>query len=545
MSNTAFETANLCHPLHPISQTILCQHTVLSSHNVGSLFIPFLQDRGSHTMPFGDEVNGLLKRPLWVPDSATLACESCGGKFSATNRRHHCRVCGCVFCRKCCVNKVHIPSLGYTSPQLVCAICLRSAPSVVGMTVQVCPDIAVVRRLCTSSPSLPPWEPRKAAFCGCIGKIDKQDPRDGSVKVCFPNGPFSWYPPSCLAIATAPLSQPSEVETRYVITCPSKPYLEGAYSRLSEKVNKVSVWAMTGCRLYSNSLGNWAVTVSPEGMEKEQGVVRSRQLHSGKLHPYSMSLWETYKEGRWTLLSDFAVYKANVPTPSVPCVNSALRYVQPLPNSAASMVPNPSSVPSSASPSPTPSTTLAPTASEEAAAQHVDPVPAEPPRAVYPMSSAATHAASDSEGDEDEVSELQAGNDAAAAAPQQQQQQQQPPQQEAKQAAPLPPSPAPVAAGGGGVAPPVPTEPKEGEVAPPPAEVCSTLADRKLHVAPHLQKRSPVPNDTARHPAVHAQVSSPSNDRKVWSCMHTRTLVQKNVRTRVPHTGRSAGSCAQ
>ena len=43
-------------------------------------------------------------RRHWIPDSEVSKCEKCYEVFSFIRRRHHCRLCGHVFCKKCCVN---------------------------------------------------------------------------------------------------------------------------------------------------------------------------------------------------------------------------------------------------------------------------------------------------------------------------------------------------------------------------------------------------------------------------------------------------------
>ena len=41
-------------------------------------------------------------RIFWVPDEHSQNCYNCGSKFfSLLNRRHHCRVCGNIFCKSC------------------------------------------------------------------------------------------------------------------------------------------------------------------------------------------------------------------------------------------------------------------------------------------------------------------------------------------------------------------------------------------------------------------------------------------------------------
>jgi len=40
-------------------------------------------------------------RQHWMPDSNSLDCYDCGKAFTTFRRRHHCRVCGQIFCWKC------------------------------------------------------------------------------------------------------------------------------------------------------------------------------------------------------------------------------------------------------------------------------------------------------------------------------------------------------------------------------------------------------------------------------------------------------------
>ena len=43
-----------------------------------------------------------ISKNLWVPDSAAKSCFYCNNNFTAFRRRHHCRICGAVFCSNCC-----------------------------------------------------------------------------------------------------------------------------------------------------------------------------------------------------------------------------------------------------------------------------------------------------------------------------------------------------------------------------------------------------------------------------------------------------------
>ena len=45
-------------------------------------------------------------RRFWMPDSAVRSCHACDVAFSFFLRRHHCRLCGQIFCWKCSTCKV-------------------------------------------------------------------------------------------------------------------------------------------------------------------------------------------------------------------------------------------------------------------------------------------------------------------------------------------------------------------------------------------------------------------------------------------------------
>ena len=46
----------------------------------------------------------------WIPDNSATRCFQCGESFSFINRRHHCRVCGRIFCGSCSSHSVKIPT---------------------------------------------------------------------------------------------------------------------------------------------------------------------------------------------------------------------------------------------------------------------------------------------------------------------------------------------------------------------------------------------------------------------------------------------------
>ncbi|KAJ4848118.1 hypothetical protein Tsubulata_026169 [Turnera subulata] len=51
-----------------------------------------------------------VSRDFWMPDQSCRVCYDCDSQFTVFNRRHHCRLCGRVFCAKCTANSVPAPS---------------------------------------------------------------------------------------------------------------------------------------------------------------------------------------------------------------------------------------------------------------------------------------------------------------------------------------------------------------------------------------------------------------------------------------------------
>ncbi|CAK7356447.1 unnamed protein product [Dovyalis caffra] len=72
-----------------------------------------------------------VSRDFWMPDQSCRVCYECDSQFTIINRRHHCRLCGRVFCAKCTANSVPVPSSDpRTAPEdwekiRVCNYCFR------------------------------------------------------------------------------------------------------------------------------------------------------------------------------------------------------------------------------------------------------------------------------------------------------------------------------------------------------------------------------------------------------------------------------------
>ncbi|KAJ2943563.1 hypothetical protein O0L34_g16672 [Tuta absoluta] len=59
----------------------------------------------------------------WMPDDISRECYECATRFSALRRRHHCRVCGQIFCSRCCSQRVPGQIFGCAGGLRVCNYC--------------------------------------------------------------------------------------------------------------------------------------------------------------------------------------------------------------------------------------------------------------------------------------------------------------------------------------------------------------------------------------------------------------------------------------
>ncbi|XP_058804589.1 1-phosphatidylinositol 3-phosphate 5-kinase isoform X2 [Phymastichus coffea] len=64
-------------------------------------------------------------RSYWMPDSVSKQCYECGERFTTFRRRHHCRVCGQIFCAKCCCDEIPGKIMGCTGDLRVCTYCCK------------------------------------------------------------------------------------------------------------------------------------------------------------------------------------------------------------------------------------------------------------------------------------------------------------------------------------------------------------------------------------------------------------------------------------
>ncbi|GIL70860.1 hypothetical protein Vretifemale_1543 [Volvox reticuliferus] len=67
-----------------------------------------------------------VSKDYWIDDSKCKACYECESAFSQWNRRHHCRICGRVFCGNCTRNSIPPPRESADQQWLrVCNYCYR------------------------------------------------------------------------------------------------------------------------------------------------------------------------------------------------------------------------------------------------------------------------------------------------------------------------------------------------------------------------------------------------------------------------------------
>lgn len=69
---------------------------------------------------------GKTRADHWVKDDSTEQCRSCHIKFSFSERKHHCRDCGGLFCNQCTKYEIDIPKLNINKPVRVCQQCFSN-----------------------------------------------------------------------------------------------------------------------------------------------------------------------------------------------------------------------------------------------------------------------------------------------------------------------------------------------------------------------------------------------------------------------------------
>ncbi|XP_052741792.1 putative 1-phosphatidylinositol 3-phosphate 5-kinase [Bicyclus anynana] len=80
----------------------------------------------------------------WMPDDISRECYECAARFSALRRKHHCRVCGQIFCSRCCSQRVPGQIFGCAGGLRVCTYCCNVVLTYLrenDMTGDISPDL--------------------------------------------------------------------------------------------------------------------------------------------------------------------------------------------------------------------------------------------------------------------------------------------------------------------------------------------------------------------------------------------------------------------
>eukprot|EP01103_Thecamoeba_quadrilineata_P014312 TRINITY_DN4231_c0_g1_i2.p1 TRINITY_DN4231_c0_g1~~TRINITY_DN4231_c0_g1_i2.p1 ORF type:complete len:310 (-),score=62.09 TRINITY_DN4231_c0_g1_i2:71-1000(-) len=101
-----------------------------SGHSHGNTSVSVSGSRTRPLSPLGqqsrDRVELDKRKEQWVPDKNVSVCAQCQTLFTTLRRKHHCRLCGRIFCDKCSSRKVRLIEQGYALPVRVCDGCYNA-----------------------------------------------------------------------------------------------------------------------------------------------------------------------------------------------------------------------------------------------------------------------------------------------------------------------------------------------------------------------------------------------------------------------------------
>lgn len=66
-----------------------------------------------------------LSRDYWMDDKNAKECYDCKSVFTTWRRKHHCRICGQIFCSRCASNIIKGSRFGHDGMVRVCNLCLE------------------------------------------------------------------------------------------------------------------------------------------------------------------------------------------------------------------------------------------------------------------------------------------------------------------------------------------------------------------------------------------------------------------------------------
>lgn len=96
---------------------------VVNTLGLGPVLVDTLQGKEVRAVACGGRHTVILVAKEWIGDAEAAQCMRCSVKFSFSQRRHHCRNCGGVFCGKCSAHRLPLLTLGFVDPVRVCNSC--------------------------------------------------------------------------------------------------------------------------------------------------------------------------------------------------------------------------------------------------------------------------------------------------------------------------------------------------------------------------------------------------------------------------------------
>lgn len=140
-------------------------------------------------MPRKTEAQVSVSRDFWMPDQSCRVCYECDSQFTVFNRRHHCRLCGRVFCAKCASNSIPVsneePKAGQEDGDRirVCSFCFKKWQQ--GLA-------TVDSRMNLPCPGLSP-SPSTTSLASSQSGCTCNSGSSGSSTV-YPTGPYQYVP---------------------------------------------------------------------------------------------------------------------------------------------------------------------------------------------------------------------------------------------------------------------------------------------------------------------------------------------------------------
>jgi 1-phosphatidylinositol-3-phosphate 5-kinase len=124
--NRSVHSASSRMPRSEVNSTSEAQYVVAHSHvhqrhhsraGLGTSAEAFRRMRGE---------GAVLSKAFWMPDENVKECRECQSYFTPFRRKHHCRICGLVYCSRCASNIVSGSRFGLEGSEIrVCNFCLR------------------------------------------------------------------------------------------------------------------------------------------------------------------------------------------------------------------------------------------------------------------------------------------------------------------------------------------------------------------------------------------------------------------------------------